>query len=109
MRHDCGFQLQRPGAVKYRGVWHALMVIYQEEGFRGYLKGNGTNIIRIFPYSAVQFAAYEQLKKVSMSNEGTNCSACRFPHLRMMITKRVVRWALLSSLTQLHICHVNRY
>jgi len=60
------FQLQRTGEVKYRGVWHALSVIYKEEGFYGYLKGNGTNIVRIFPYSAVQFAAYEQFKKVLM-------------------------------------------
>jgi len=58
-------QLQRTGEVKYRGVWHALSVIYKEEGFYGYLKGNGTNIVRIFPYSAVQFAAYEQFKKAS--------------------------------------------
>lgn len=29
------------------------------------LKGNGTNIIRIIPYTAVQFAAYEEFKKVS--------------------------------------------
>lgn len=27
-------------------------------------KGNGTNIIRIFPYSAVQFATYEFVKNV---------------------------------------------
>lgn len=30
----------------------------------GYFKGNGTNIIRIFPYSAVQFASYERFKKL---------------------------------------------
>lgn len=30
-----------------------------------FLKGNGTNIIRIIPYTAVQFAAYEEFKKVS--------------------------------------------
>lgn len=29
------------------------------------LKGNGTNIVRIIPYTAVQFAAYEEFKKVS--------------------------------------------
>ncbi len=57
-------QLQRPDSVKYRGVWHALTTIYSTEGLRGYMKGNGTNVIRIFPYSAVQFAAYEQFKTV---------------------------------------------
>ena len=28
------------------------------------LQGNGTNVLRIIPYSAVQFAAYEEFKKV---------------------------------------------
>ena len=49
-------------------MWHALVTIFKEEGFYGYLRGNGTNIIRIFPYSAVQFAAYEQFKKVRRSS-----------------------------------------
>ena len=31
------------------------------------LKGNGTNIVRIIPYTAVQFAAYEEFKKVSIT------------------------------------------
>jgi hypothetical protein len=43
------------------------VTIFKEEGLYGYLRGNGTNIIRIFPYSAVQFAAYEQFKKVRRS------------------------------------------
>jgi hypothetical protein len=30
------------------------------------IPGNGTNIIRIFPYSAVQFASYEFAKKVKL-------------------------------------------
>ena len=29
------------------------------------VQGNGTNVIRIFPYTAIQFAAYEEYKKVS--------------------------------------------
>lgn len=31
---------------------------------QGYFKGNGTNVMRIVPYVAVQFAAYEEFKKV---------------------------------------------
>lgn len=32
------------------------------------LQGNGSNVVRIMPYMAVQFAAYEQFKKVSASS-----------------------------------------
>jgi len=57
-------QLQRGSEVRYTGFLNALKTVYKEEGFRGLLKGNGTNVIRIFPYSAVQFAAYERYKKL---------------------------------------------
>lgn len=30
-----------------------------------HMQGNGTNVIRIIPYTAIQFAAYEEYKKVS--------------------------------------------
>ena len=52
---------------KYKGVIQSLILIGKEEGIRGYFKGNGTNVIRIVPYSAVQFAAYERFKKVCPS------------------------------------------
>eukprot|EP01119_Soliformovum_irregulare_P018215 TRINITY_DN5538_c0_g2_i2.p1 TRINITY_DN5538_c0_g2~~TRINITY_DN5538_c0_g2_i2.p1 ORF type:complete len:252 (-),score=43.37 TRINITY_DN5538_c0_g2_i2:857-1612(-) len=50
--------------VKYTSVWQSLKTIWVEEGMSGMFKGNGTNVIRIFPYSAVQFAAYEKYKKL---------------------------------------------
>jgi solute carrier family 25 phosphate transporter 23/24/25/41 len=42
----------------------ALRLIWKEEGFYGYFKGNGANCIRIFPNSALQFFSYETYKKV---------------------------------------------
>lgn len=41
--------------------------MWNEEGFKGLLRGNGINCLRIVPYSAVQFTTYEQLKKVRMT------------------------------------------
>jgi solute carrier family 25 phosphate transporter 23/24/25/41 len=38
--------------------------MWREEGFKGYMRGNAINCLRIVPYSAVQFTTYEQLKKV---------------------------------------------
>ncbi|TCD62205.1 hypothetical protein EIP91_007238 [Steccherinum ochraceum] len=57
-------QVQPPTASgQYRGVWSSLVRMWQEEGFRGFMRGNGINCLRIIPYSAVQFTTYEQLKK----------------------------------------------
>lgn len=36
----------------YTGVWQAAVKIYREEGVWAYWKGNGVNVVRIFPYSA---------------------------------------------------------
>lgn len=43
------------------------MRIWREEGFVGFMRGNGINCLRIVPYSAVQFTTYEQLKKVRLT------------------------------------------
>ncbi|KAI0674980.1 mitochondrial carrier [Trametes maxima] len=48
---------------QYKGVWASLVRMWREEGFKGYMRGNGINCLRIIPYSAVQFTTYEQLKK----------------------------------------------
>ncbi|KAA1475154.1 mitochondrial carrier [Dentipellis sp. KUC8613] len=48
---------------QYKGVWRSLVRMWREEGFQGYMRGNGINCVRIIPYSAVQFTTYEQLKK----------------------------------------------
>ncbi|CDW97550.1 hypothetical protein [Sporisorium scitamineum] len=36
--------------------------MWQEEGFAGFMRGNGINCLRIAPYSAVQFTTYEMCK-----------------------------------------------
>ncbi|CCM00417.1 uncharacterized protein FIBRA_02447 [Fibroporia radiculosa] len=49
---------------QYKGVWASLVRMWREEGFRGFMRGNGINCLRIIPYSAVQFTTYEQLKQL---------------------------------------------
>lgn len=56
-------------ATAYTGVGQAASKIIREEGFRAFWKGNGTNIIRIFPYSAAQLAANDQYKRM-VAGEG---------------------------------------
>lgn len=44
------------------------------------LQGNGTNVLRIIPYSAVQFAAYEEFKKVWLNHIklDAKCITCHY-------------------------------
>lgn len=51
---------------KYTGVGQAFVKIWKEEGFVGYFKGNGTNVIRIIPINAIQFLSYEKYKNVNI-------------------------------------------
>ncbi|PRP81223.1 hypothetical protein PROFUN_02057 [Planoprotostelium fungivorum] len=58
------YQVQPRGQEEYKTIRGSLTKMYRDEGWRGYFKGNGTNIVRIVPYSAAQFAAFEQFKKM---------------------------------------------
>jgi len=58
------FQVQPANAKQYTSISGSLAKMYKDEGWRGYFKGNGTNIVRIVPYSAAQFAAFEKFKKM---------------------------------------------
>ncbi|KAJ1646697.1 hypothetical protein LPJ64_001869 [Coemansia asiatica] len=72
------FQVQTKGAgAAYTGVFGTLAKIWREEGIAGYMRGNGTNVVRIVPYSAVQFATYEQLKKLLMEEGKTELDTQR--------------------------------
>ncbi|KAI0974100.1 mitochondrial carrier domain-containing protein [Xylaria arbuscula] len=56
-------QVQSAGHNEYKlSVGKALGKMWKEEGWRGFMRGNGTNCIRIVPYSAVQFGSYNLYK-----------------------------------------------
>lgn len=59
------FQIQGAGREEYKlSVGKGLAKMWRDEGWRGFMRGNGTNCVRIVPYSAVQFGAYNFYKKV---------------------------------------------
>jgi len=35
---------------QYKGVWRSLTRMWKEEGFKGFMRGNGINCLRIVPY-----------------------------------------------------------
>ncbi|PRP85276.1 hypothetical protein PROFUN_06878 [Planoprotostelium fungivorum] len=46
-----------------KGTWQALKATYENEGFRGFYKGNGTHFIKKVPFAAIKFYSYERFKQ----------------------------------------------
>lgn len=75
------YQVQSAGREEYKlSIWKALKKMWTDEGWRGFMRGNGTNCIRIIPYSAVQFGAYNIYKRV--------CPKLGREVLRVRLTRR---------------------
>src|ERR1039458_7748572 len=62
------FQASNPKFAKYTGSWFGVVTamkdIYKEDGTRGLFRGHSATILRIFPYAAIKFLAYEQIRAV---------------------------------------------
>lgn len=63
---------------KHHGVFSGLKEIVVHENFFALYKGNGAQMVRIFPYAAVQFTSFEMYKKYLMSLLGTNSHIAKF-------------------------------
>ena len=51
----------------YKGTFHALTKIFQQEGLSGVYKGYGATLLSFGPFSAFYFLFYEQWKKVGQN------------------------------------------
>ncbi|KAK3307024.1 mitochondrial carrier domain-containing protein [Chaetomium strumarium] len=62
------FQSHNPQFVKYAGSWFgvgaAIKEIYQQDGPLGLFRGHSATLLRIFPYAAIKFIAYEQIRAI---------------------------------------------
>lgn len=51
-----------PIATSFNYLWN-------EGGFRSFWRGNGINVLKIAPESAIKFAVYEKVKRLIKQNE----------------------------------------
>lgn len=62
------FQASNPQFAKYTGSWFgvvtAMQDINKQSGLRGLFRGHSATLLRIFPYAAIKFLAYEQIRAV---------------------------------------------
>ncbi|CAH9142732.1 unnamed protein product [Cuscuta epithymum] len=49
---------------------HVIKNIWKEGGFLGFFRGNGLNVLKVAPESAIKFYAYEMLKNAISSGKG---------------------------------------
>ncbi|CAK0741604.1 hypothetical protein CVIRNUC_001337 [Coccomyxa viridis] len=56
--------LFQTGSMKGRGIGETLVHIVQQEGVTGLFRGNGASVLRIVPYAALHFGAYEHYRQV---------------------------------------------
>ncbi|KAI0364490.1 mitochondrial carrier [Pilatotrama ljubarskyi] len=76
------FQASNPDFQKYAGTWsgtfRAVSQIYGENGVRGLLQGHSATLLRIFPYAAIKFMAYDQLENLLMPTRESQTNLRRF-------------------------------
>lgn len=63
--------LQQVGTKETKaGFLQSFSNIYKEEGLKAFWKGNGIACVRLFPYSAIQFSAFNYLKNIMADDSG---------------------------------------
>ena len=76
------FQASNPQFAKYTGSWFGVVTamrdIQRGEGLRGLFRGHSATLLRIFPYAAIKFAAYEQIRAFLIQNKSQETALRRF-------------------------------
>ena len=68
-----------------RGAGNAVQTILKSEGVRGLFAGYGSFMLRDLPFDAIEFVAYEQLKKSWVKYKGSDIR----PHESAVIGKNL--------------------
>lgn len=76
------FQTSNPDFLKYRGTFSGLFraggQIWANDGVYGLFQGHSVTLIRIFPYAAIKFVAYEQIRTLLIPNDNYETAVRRF-------------------------------
>ncbi|KAI0298035.1 mitochondrial carrier domain-containing protein [Multifurca ochricompacta] len=76
------FQASNPEYQKYAGTWsgafRAGAQIYSDSGVLGLFQGHSATLLRIFPYAAVKFIAYDQVHDLLMPTRAQETNLRRF-------------------------------
>ncbi|KAL0956233.1 hypothetical protein HGRIS_002389 [Hohenbuehelia grisea] len=76
------FQASNPEFQKYAGTWSgafkAAGAIYKVGGFRDLLQGHSATLLRVFPYAAIKFMAYDQVHNILMPTPAQETNFRRF-------------------------------
>ncbi|KIK68954.1 hypothetical protein GYMLUDRAFT_236833 [Collybiopsis luxurians FD-317 M1] len=76
------FQASNPDFQKYAGTWsgtfRACTEIYKSTGARGLFQGHSVTLLRIFPYAAIKYMAYDQVHYFLMPTRQSETNLRRF-------------------------------
>jgi len=76
------FQARNPIFEKYAGTWTGVFKagrdIVKASGVRGLFQGHSVTLLRIFPYAAIKFVAYEQFRTILMPTRAQESSIRHF-------------------------------
>ncbi|KZT30037.1 mitochondrial carrier [Neolentinus lepideus HHB14362 ss-1] len=76
------FQTSNPDFQKYTGSWagafKAASQIYTDGGVRGLLQGHSATLLRVFPYAAIKFMAYDKVHYMLMPTREQETNFRRF-------------------------------
>ncbi|KAI2637093.1 mitochondrial carrier protein LEU5 [Hypomontagnella submonticulosa] len=70
------FQTSNPQFAKYQGSWAgfaiAMREIYTRDGILGLFRGHSATLLKIYPYAAIKFVAYEQYRALFIGSNRQN-------------------------------------
>jgi solute carrier family 25 phosphate transporter 23/24/25/41 len=76
-------QVQSSTVQPYKGIWSGLTYMYKHEGPKSFFKGNGANVARIAPYSALQFMFFDLYKNIITRSTGVPEGSTLSPYWKL--------------------------